>query len=173
MAPVAPSPKVAPKVTPKVAATPKPSPTPKPIPSPSPKPSPKPSPVASPTVKPSPVASPSSTPLAKPSPAPKVISAQDKLADLRTQLGKVAGGFGEGLVQDVTLNPTTNRLRVQLKDKWYDLGASQQDQLAQKLLESSVSADFSKLELADSQSRIVARSPIVGTEVVVLRRMAA
>jgi hypothetical protein len=145
--PVAPS--VAPSVAPKIAATPKPKPSPVVVPSPS--------------IKPSPVASPSPV-VAKPT------SEKDKLADLRTTFNKVANAYGDGLVQEVTLNPSTSRLRVLLKDKWYDLSASQQDQLAQGLLESSTNADFSKLELADSKNRLVARSPVVGTDVVILRR---
>jgi hypothetical protein len=143
------APSTAPSVAPSVAATPRPIP--------------KPSPVVSP--KPSPSQITSSSPIAaKPS------TEQTRLADLRTKFSKVANAYGDGLVQDVTLNPTTSRLRVQLKDKWYDLNASQQDQLAQGLLNSSASADFSKLELADTKNRLVARSPVVGSDVVILRR---
>lgn len=147
------TPSVAPPVAPTLAATPRPIPKPKP------------SPVAIPSPKPIPSTTPSGSPMAaKPS------AEQAKLADLRTQFSKVANAYGDGLVQEVTLNPTTNRLRVQLKDKWYDLNASQQDQLAQGLFDRSASADFSKLELADTKNRLVARSPVVGSDVVILRR---
>jgi hypothetical protein len=150
----------APSVAPSIAATPRPIPKPKPNPVASPKSSPLPSPLPSPVASSSPMA-------AKPT------TEQTRLADLRTQFNKVANAYGDGLVQEVTLNPTTSRLRVQLKDKWYDLNASQQDQLAQGLLDSSASADFSKLELADTKNRLLARSPVVGSDVVILRRSLA
>jgi hypothetical protein len=149
------APSSAPSVAPSIAATPRPIPKPKP------------SPAAIPSPKPSPAAAPSSSPIAA---AAKPTTEQTRLADLRTKFSKVANAYSDGLVQDVTLNPTTSRLRVQLKDKWYDLNASQQDQLAQGLLDSSASADFSKLELADTKNRLVARSPVVGSDVVILRR---
>jgi hypothetical protein len=148
-------PSPAPSVAPSIAAKPVPTPRPKP------------SPVAIPSPKPSPVAAPSPTPslvAAKPS------SEQARLADLRTKLAKVGNTYGDGLVQDLSISPSTGALRVQLKDKWYDLNATQQDQLAQELLQNSASADFSKLELADASNRLVARSPLVGTEVIILRR---
>jgi hypothetical protein len=151
-------PSPAPSVAPSIAA--KPVPTPRPKPSPVAIPSPKPSPVAAPSPTPSPVA-------AKPS------SEQARLADLRTKLAKVGNTYGDGLVQDLSVSPSTGSLRVQLKDKWYDLNATQQDQLAQELFQNSASADFSKLELADASNRLVARSPLVGTEVIILRRSLA
>jgi hypothetical protein len=65
-----------------------------------------------------------------------------------------------------------SRLRLKLPDAWYKLGETQQNELAQQLWQRSQRFDFRKLEIQDAHNHLIARSPIVGNDMVVLRRTA-
>jgi hypothetical protein len=63
-----------------------------------------------------------------------------------------------------------DRLTVQLGDGWYELASAQQDGLANDLFKRSLKLKFEQLELADAAGKVLARSPVVGSKMVVLRR---
>jgi len=159
---------------------PQPSPTTAPVIKPTPKPviaaSPKPSPVAV-APKPSPVAiaSPKPIPVAEPVEPPKVIASKPAiptidLAAIQTQLSSAIAGIGENLVDSVQAQETTHKLSVALKEDWSDLSAANQTQVAQTLLEKSQQLKFNKLELRDNSGELVARSPLIGNDVIILKR---
>ncbi len=171
--------------------TPQPSPTTAPVIKPTPKPaviaaSPKPSPIAVASPKPSPVAaapkpspaaiaSPKPIPVAEPVEPPKVIASKPAiptidLAAIQTQLSSAIAGIGENLVDSVQAQETTHKLSVALKEDWSDLSAANQTQVAQTLLEKSQQLKFNKLELRDNSGELVARSPLIGNDVIILKR---
>lgn len=170
------------KPTPKMAARP-PAPTrtvsqaPKPMPTVKPSPvKATPTPPAVPAVAAAPKPAPAKVaPKASPAPVattaakPQLSKEQTLLADVRTALKK-SSPDAEGLIQDLKLNLPDSRLQVQLQGDWYKLSAPEQDKLAQSLWQGSNRFDFEKLELLDPQNRLVARSPLIGTEMIVLRR---
>jgi hypothetical protein len=63
-----------------------------------------------------------------------------------------------------------DRLTVQLGDGWYELESAQQDGLANDLFKRSLKLKFEQLELADAAGKVLARSPVVGSKMIVLRR---
>jgi hypothetical protein len=63
-----------------------------------------------------------------------------------------------------------DRLTVQLGDGWYELEFSQQDGLANDLFKRSLKLKFEQLELVDAAGKTLARSPVVGSKIVVLQR---
>ncbi|WP_051482565.1 hypothetical protein [Synechocystis sp. PCC 7509] len=70
--------------------------------------------------------------------------------------------ISNGLIQSVQANFTGGSLVIQVKDDWYSIGQSEQDKLAQKLLDESQQLDFTHLKITDSQGDLLARSPVVG-----------
>jgi outer membrane biosynthesis protein TonB len=166
-----PAPKMAarpPAPTRTVSQAPKPMPTTKPSPvkvTPTPKAVSTPAPPAAPVV----AAAPKPAPVVTPAAQPRLSKEQTLLADIRTALKK-SSPDAEGLIQDLKLNLPDSRLQVQLQSDWYQLSPPQQDKLAQALWQGSNRFDFEKFELVDPQNRLVARSPLIGTEMIVLRR---
>ena len=61
-------------------------------------------------------------------------------------------------------------LIVELSNDWYDLNAEEQDKLANQMFEQAQGLDFSKLQVINSQGRMVARSPAIGSEMIILER---
>ncbi|HEY9655442.1 MAG TPA: hypothetical protein V6C50_08110, partial [Crinalium sp.] len=52
----------------------------------------------------------------------------------------------------------------------YGLSRAQQDKLASELLRRSQDLDFLKLEMVDGAGTLLARSPIVGAEMILFKR---
>lgn len=95
---------------------------------------------------------------------------QIMIADIQSQVASVSKKYGEALIASVQTNFKLGRLIVQLSDAWYQLTPQRQEQLMADLLQRSQSLNFKKLLIADSTSHLLARSPAVGSDMVILRR---
>jgi hypothetical protein len=113
--------------------------------------------VAPPTPSPSPV------PVTPPKP-------EIDLAAIQTQLESAIERQGDGLVKSVQAPEKFQQLQINLSKDWYGLAKDEQDQLAQTLAQQSEKLKFAKFEVRDDQNALVARSPIVGNEVIILKR---
>jgi hypothetical protein len=152
--------------------TPQPSPTTAPVIKPTPKPaviaaSPKPSPVA--------IASPKPSPAATPAEPPKAIASNPAiptvdLAAIQTQLSSAIAGIGDNLIDSVQAQEATHKLSIALGETWSGLSAFDQTQAAQTLLERSQQLEFKKFELRNKSGELIARSPLIGTDVIILKR---
>jgi hypothetical protein len=113
-------------------------------------------------------------PLVKPSPAPspplQLTPEQKLIASIQEQVAQISDRYTGGLIQSVQANFRGSRLTVKLGEDWYRLTSVQQDKLANEMLRRAQELDFSKLELVDPSETLLARSPVVGTEMVILRR---
>ncbi len=95
---------------------------------------------------------------------------QIAIAKIQTQVSEVANQYGESLLGSVQTNFKRGRLIVALNDGWYKLEPSQQTQLVSDLQARSQSLNFKKLFVADAQNHLIARTPVTGNEVVILRQ---
>jgi uncharacterized small protein (DUF1192 family) len=115
----------------------------------------------------------SSPPPVVPSPSPpplKLTPEQTLIARIQNQVAAISNQYANGLVQSVQANFRSSRLIVHVSNGWYGLSRSQQDKLARELLSRSQNLDFLKLELVDDAGKLLARSPVVGTEMIILKR---
>ncbi|MGQ9872252.1 hypothetical protein [Leptodesmis sp.] len=95
--------------------------------------------------------------------------AQPPIALIQDQVAEITNQYANGLVQSVQANFRASRLTVNVGEGWYGLSENQQSKLANDLLKRTQQLNFSKLELTDSEGTLVARSPVVGREMVILR----
>lgn len=118
---------------------------------------------------PQPVAeAPSSEP--SPPPQPNLTPEQSLVAAIQNQVAEITQQYGSGLIQSVEANFLQSRLIVKVSNEWYDLPESEQNALADEILSRSGELDFSKLEMTDLDGELLARSPVVGTNMVILKR---
>jgi hypothetical protein len=173
---------LSPKPTP-VAIVPSPTPSPVQV---IPTPSISPVPIAAPTPTPIPpevkapeveqpvksVPSPAPSPMSKPSPTPTLVLTPEQrlIAAIQDQVAEVTEQYANGLIRSVQANFKSSQLTVKVGDGWYELPRSQQDKLASEMLRRSKDLDFSKLELTDTDGTLLARSPVVGSEMIILQR---
>ena len=128
---------------------------------------------------PSPVVEPS-PPIVEPTPEPEkpalpvveLTPAQKLIASIQDQVVTVADPYASGLIQTIKPNFNKSRLSVLVANNWCELSRSQQDKLGDELLKRAQELDFSQLEITDAQGTLLARSPVVGSTMVILKRRA-
>jgi hypothetical protein len=97
---------------------------------------------------------------------------EDLIGEIQDQVAAVTARYAEGLIRSVQANFRDSRLTVTTSNGWYGLPTDQQDQLAADLFQRAQELDFTKLEIADPEATIVARSPVVGNQMIILQRQA-
>lgn len=106
----------------------------------------------------------------EPLPTPELTPEQSLIAAIQQQVADITERYGSGLIRSVEANFLGSRLIVKVSDGWYNLNESQQNQLADEMLLRSREMDFSKLEITDLKGSLLARSPVVGPNMVILKR---
>jgi hypothetical protein len=107
------------------------------------------------------------TPVAPAPVAPVKLTREQKIL---ATLQDATDSYADKITQAVTLPAASGLLHISLGDRWYSLTPQQQDQLAATLWQQSQDLKFSRLDVVDRQDQVVARSPIVGSEMVILQR---
>jgi hypothetical protein len=109
-------------------------------------------------------------PIPTPAPAIELTPEQALIAAIENQVAEISDRIASGLIKSIQANFRTSNLTVKISDDWYTLQESQQDKLAAEILQRSQELDFTHLEIIDSQDRLIARNPVVGTEMVIFKR---
>ena len=105
----------------------------------------------------------------QPAPPPAAID-PERLAKVQERLAQVTEPYGEALLQRVQPSLSRNRLTIQLANSWYQLSPNTQDQLSSELFKRSQQLKFPTLEIQDAEGTLLARSPVVGSKVIVFQR---
>ncbi|WP_392482906.1 hypothetical protein [Nostoc sp. C110] len=119
---------------------------------------------------PEPEPEPIPTPTPTPTPAIELTPEQALIAAIENQVAEISDRIASGLIKSIQANFRTSNLTVKISDDWYTLKESQQDKLAAEILQRSQELDFTHLEIIDSQDKLIARNPVVGTEMVIFKR---
>lgn len=99
------------------------------------------------------------------------VSPEDaRITKIQEQVAEITQTYAAGLIQSVRANFQQGELFVNLGADWYDLTRSQQDQLAQDVYQRAQELTFSNLYLMDTAETLVARHPVVGSQMVILQR---
>jgi hypothetical protein len=114
------------------------------------------------------------TPLPEPepdlTPVVELTPEQTLIAAIENRVAEVSNGFADGLIESIQVNFEGSSLTVKLGNGWYNFKSSEQDKLAAQMLERARELDFSRLEITDTQGKLLARSPIVGKDMIILKR---
>lgn len=107
-----------------------------------------------------------------PEPVVELTPEQTLIAAIENQVTEISDRFADGLIQAIQVNFAGSGLTIKVGDDWYSLQPLQQDKLATRMLERAEELDFVHLEITDPQGVLVARSPVVGSDMVILKRQA-
>ncbi|MDJ0729923.1 MAG: hypothetical protein QNJ33_08015 [Crocosphaera sp.] len=105
-----------------------------------------------------------------PSSQPKLTPEQSLIAAIQKEVTELTNQYPDDLIGRIEANFIGSRLIVTVGNQWYNLTTKEQDKLANNILERSQSLDFRKLEILDSQGNLIARTPVVGDEIIILQR---
>lgn len=109
-------------------------------------------------------------PVPTPTPTLELTPEQNLIASIENQVAEITDSYADGLIQSIQVNFQGSRLTIKVGDDWYTLKPSQQDNLAARMLDRARELDFSHLEITDPEGTLLARSPVVGTDMVILKR---
>ncbi|MGH1397368.1 MAG: hypothetical protein ACRAVC_25530 [Trichormus sp.] len=158
---------------PPVEELPTPTPTPTittPTEAPAPEPQPPEEITPTPEAEIPPPPEPEPTPTPTPTPVLELTPEQRLIAAIENQVSEISDAIASGIIKSIQANFRTSSLTVKINDDWYSLKPSEQNQLAADILQRSQELDFAHLEIIDSQDRLVARNPVVGTEMIIFKR---
>jgi hypothetical protein len=110
------------------------------------------------------------TPPSPVAPAPAAPVKLTREQQILATLQDATNPYADKIAAAVTLTSASGQVHITLGDRWYSLTPQQQDQLAATLWQQSQDLKFSSLEVVDRQDHVLARSPIVGSEMVILQR---
>jgi hypothetical protein len=111
-------------------------------------------------------------PVPTPTPTLELTPEQSLIASIQNRVAEITDQYANGLIQSIQANFQGSSLIIKVGDDWYSLQQSQQDKLAARMLERAKELDFSRLEITDPQGTLLARSPVVGNDMVILKRQA-
>lgn len=106
----------------------------------------------------------------KPAPAPKLTPEQYLVVTIQNEVADITNQYGGGVIESIQVNFPASMLVVQLSNDWYDLDDAEQDELANKMFQQARDLDFKKLEAIDPEGVLLARDPIIGSEMIILQR---
>jgi hypothetical protein len=101
---------------------------------------------------------------------PRLTPEQSLVAAIQEEIIDLTTRYPEGIISTVEADFLGSRLVVILGDNWYSLDSAQQDKLANSVFQRSQSLDFRRLEMKDNGGILIARSPVVGGQVVIVNR---
>ncbi|MBE9229884.1 hypothetical protein IQ264_31260 [Phormidium sp. LEGE 05292] len=105
-----------------------------------------------------------------PPPPPVLTPEQTLIAAIQNQVADIASEFANGLIVGIKADFPNNFLSLQVANDWYTFDSAKQDQLAADMWQRSQKLDFEKLEIYDTQGRLVARSPVIGSNMIIWQR---
>ena len=105
-----------------------------------------------------------------PQPEPELTPEQRLIASIQEQVSEVTREYAEGLIQSIEANFQGSLLVVKVGDQWYNIAEFRQNKLAAEMFARAKALDFSKLDITDVKGSLVARSPVVGGEMIIVRR---
>ncbi|MEM9816425.1 MAG: hypothetical protein AAF827_08500 [Cyanobacteria bacterium P01_D01_bin.6] len=94
----------------------------------------------------------------------------DRIAQIQTQMTDSSILNAQRVIDSVQADFRQNQLTLVFNGDWYRLSDYDQTQLAQALMQQSQELAFTDLELVTSTSELLARSPVVGNNMVILQR---
>lgn len=95
---------------------------------------------------------------------------RDRMAELQTQLTSGSLSDGNGLVESVQADFQHNQLTINVSNGWYRLSGHEQEELAATFKQRSIEMTFDDVQLRSPDGDLVARSPVIGKDMVILQR---
>lgn len=105
-----------------------------------------------------------------PPPPLELTPEQSLIAAIQAEITSLTRQYPDGLIASIEANFLASRLIVTMGDDWYQLNQSRKNNLANTILQKAQTLDFRKLELINKNGDLIARSPVVGKEMIILDR---
>jgi hypothetical protein len=99
---------------------------------------------------------------------PQVNPETELVQAVQSKLQAVASKYPAGLISNLKLTPERQLATIVVSNQWFNLPLAQRQHAAQSLWLQAVDYKMAKLEVRSTDDRLLARSPVVGGEAIVL-----
>lgn len=106
----------------------------------------------------------------EPPPKPVLSPEQSLIAAIQQEITDLTAQYPDSLVLAIEPNFLSSQLTVTLSTDWYQLNPQQQDGLANTIWQRSQKLAFRKLNLMNPTGSLIARNPVVGSQMIVIER---
>lgn len=104
----------------------------------------------------------------EPKPKLELNPEQSLIAAIQEQVAQITNEYADGLIVSLEANFISSSLIVKASDTWYQLTPDSQEKVANEILSRGRKLDFKKLDITDSKGKLLARSPVVGKNMIIL-----
>lgn len=105
-----------------------------------------------------------------PPPETELTPEQNLIASIQNQVAETTKKYADGLILGIKANFITGYLTITIDDKWYEITENEQNKLTEEILEKAQILDFYKLKIIDIKGNLIARNPVVGNQMIIVRR---
>lgn len=102
---------------------------------------------------------------------PPLTPEQSLIVGIQNQVAEITNRLGGGLVKSIQANFVSSILIVKIAEDWYALSELEQNQLVNQMFKEANLLDFRNLEIRNVKGKLIARSPVVGSEMIILERI--
>lgn len=95
-------------------------------------------------------------------------SEQKAIAAIEKQIETIATSYDKTGISNIKPNFVADILTLELTEDWQELERDEKEKITNKWLEESRKLEFKKLEIIDDRGVLVARSPVIGKNIVIL-----
>ncbi|NEP83961.1 MAG: hypothetical protein F6K39_41075 [Okeania sp. SIO3B3] len=101
---------------------------------------------------------------------PELTPEQILIVSIQNQIDDLINQYGGGITESLRINFPSSLLIVELNNDWYERTEEEQDKLVNQMFQEAQDLDFSKLQVMNYQGRVIARSSVINSEMIVLER---
>lgn len=101
---------------------------------------------------------------------PKLTPEQNLIVSIQNQIDDLINQYGAGIIESLRVNFPSSLLIVELNNDWYDRTEEDQDKLVNQMFQEAQDLYFSKLQVMNSKGRVIARTSVINSEMIVLER---
>lgn len=95
---------------------------------------------------------------------------QKAIVAIDKQIEKIAIDYEMDSLAKIEPNFVTDRLTLEIAENWQELNENKREEIANKWLQDSRKLSFKKLEIIDKEGALIARSPLIGKNIVILQK---
>ncbi|WP_413164516.1 hypothetical protein ACL6C3_01115 [Capilliphycus salinus ALCB114379] len=92
------------------------------------------------------------------------------MSKIRAKMSEATAKISPEIIVSVRGNFSAGLLRVELSQNWYELEEKQQNKIAEILFNQAQNFDFTKIELRETNGKTLARSAVIGSNIIILNR---
>lgn len=96
---------------------------------------------------------------------------QNFIAAIENKVAKISSSYEPELLTTIEADFNSNKLLITVNEQWYEFSSDRQDKISNEILKRSRKLAFDKVIIQNTKGELLARSPVVGNNMVIFKRI--